>query len=390
MKFSFVPSRTSSRQTRRALLGLVSVSAAAALVLTGCSSNGNGGGDSPAPSAAAEVSLSELETLAKKEGEIVIYTNGSEDSMKKFSDVFAKKYGIDIKIFEDTGGPLFQRFSQEVSANQVQNDILILNDRASLEESIENRWLEQYTPKASDEYSADDKHDGYYYPIINGFGITFIYNTDKVSAEEIKMLQADPVAAIQDKRFKGRLAVNPPSTSPAQATLWYVLAEGSGAKKYGWKSFEKIAANDPGFFSTGPLGTKVMAGEYAVGVGVADSFISRHVMSGAPVEFVYPNPTASSTFGAGIVKGAKHPNAARLFMEWATTAEANQLYSEQNQNLPLNTKAKDNREISKFPWYEVPKTDWKDAWKDPKFLKAMGPDGDFIKRWSDIFGYSAN
>jgi iron(III) transport system substrate-binding protein len=365
---------------------IASIAVATLLLATACSSGGGSAPASPAPTAATV----DLVKAAQAEGELVIYLNGTESNLKDWTDPFTKKYGVTVKLLRLSGGPLFQRFSQESAAGQKQSDILSLTDKAPMDEAVENGWLAKYVPKDGGLYPADRVREGYYYPVQNLFYQTLVYNTDKVTATEVSQLRANPMKALQDPRFKGRIAVNPPETSQQVSALWYLFAEGPGADEFGWSALEKVAANKPGFFSSASLSTKVIAGEYAIGFGITDSLISTAVLEGAPVGFAYPTPTTGGAFSVGISANAPHPNAARLFMDWATTPEASAAYADITQGKPVNSKVKDSRKILETDWYKNPIEDkvWY-GWTDDKtFLKAASKDGDFLTRWNEAFGYS--
>ena len=134
----------------------------------------------------------------------------------------------------------------------------------------------------------------------------------------------------------------------------------------------------------------LIAGEYAVAVALTDSLAAPQALQGAPLEFVYPKDTTGGYFATGVVEDAPHPNAARLFMEWATTPDANALYTEITQTVPANSDVTDDRELLSFDWYAEPDVAnvWFDFIDDADFLDASSADGDFLSRWSEVFGYS--
>jgi iron(III) transport system substrate-binding protein len=108
------------------------------------------------------------------------------------------------------------------------------------------------------------------------------------------------------------------------------------------------------------------------------------------VEFVYPKDTTGGYFAVGAVEDAPHPNASKLFMEWATTPDANALYTDITQTVPANSDVEDQRELLDFDWYTDPDIDyvWFDFISDEEFLNASSAEGDFLTKWSEVFGYS--
>jgi iron(III) transport system substrate-binding protein len=98
----------------------------------------------------------------------------------------------------------------------------------------------------------------------------------------------------------------------------------------GWGYFEKLAKQKVmQLQSAADPPKKVAAGERPVQVDGGDYTILQLKDKGEPVEIVYAtegSPLISSP--AGIMKRAPHPNAARLFYNWAMGIECQQLISD--------------------------------------------------------------
>jgi iron(III) transport system substrate-binding protein len=145
---------------------------------------------------------------------------------------------------------------------------------------------------------------------------------------------------------------------------------------------------------TATLSQKIVQGEIDFALPVADSIVSSQLAANpdAPIRFVYATPTVGGQFGMGVVENAAHPNAARLFVEWASTPEAATLQAKLSGGMPLNTKGVDARSYLDADWFKPLDTDttWYQSMysKDKDFLAAVAKDGDFLTHWSQVFGYS--
>ncbi|MEX0428630.1 ABC transporter substrate-binding protein [Nocardioides sp. DS6] len=362
--------------------GVVGLAAATLVALAACGSGGSASDSAPA------TAPSDLVSKAKSEGQITLYGDANQDSLQKWTQGFTDKYGIKVQVLRLAGSQLFQRFAQEESAKQAQADVFSVTDYASLKQSADQGWLAKYTPKDAGLLPADLGEAGYFYPLQNTSNQTVVYNTEKLTPAEIQEVRSDPVAAVQDPKFKGRIGVNYPQSSQQAAAMWYQWTDGSQKSKYGWDAMKKIAANKPVFASSPDLINDVISGEIAVGVGITDSLAAPSVAQGAPIQWVYPDPTVTSAFGAGVVSNAPHPYAARLFLEWATTPEADNLYSKITQTKPINKQSKDSRTFLKESWYAEPKQAWGDFITDKTFLDATGSSGDYYDTWNKALGYS--
>ncbi|GGH42385.1 ABC transporter substrate-binding protein [Microbacterium album] len=360
--------------------------AIAALALAACSAEPTPAGSGIEPTG----EMAELISAAQAEGELTFYGDANETTLQQWTQAFTQEYGIAVNILRLPGSELNQRFLQEQSAGQHQADIFAIADRVSIETAVEQGMIAEYTPEHGDQYPEDQKMEGYFYPVQNGYFQTIAYNPTLLSEDEIARIQADPVAAAGDPAFSGRVGVNMPQSSQQIAAFYYRLAEGDYADEYGWEALEAIASNDPLFYSSATLVQNLIAGEYSIGFGITDSLAFSFAMQGAPIEFVYPESTVGGYFATSVVETAPHPNAARLFMEWATTPEANALYTEITQTIPANTEVEDSREILDVAWYSQPDVSdvWFDFIRDEAFLEASSADGDFLPRWNQVFGYS--
>jgi len=359
----------------------------ATLALAGCSS---GSADDAAPSPdSSELSLDDLVAAAQDEGSLLLYGDAQEINLRNWTAGFTEEYGIPVDIQRDSAAPLFQRFSQEQAAGQQQADVLGLVDHNALDQAVDNGWLAEYTPADAGLYPADLGREGYYYPVQNGFAHTVAYNPENLTEQEIALIEDDPLGALGDPRFAGRAGVCPPQTAQLAQAFWWQYTDGAAADDYGWDALEDIAANDPVITDTVTLTQNIVQGEIDLAGPIADSLVSSTITSGAPIRFAYATPTVGSTFGMSVVENAPHPNAARLFMEWATTPEANASYSEITQTAPLNSENEDERAYIDEDWFTPQGDDtWFDFPTDEDFLAAVGPEGDFLDRWSETFGYS--
>ena len=367
----------------------VMAAAAALILLAGCAGSG-GSTDSASQPTQGGSDLTSLIAKAKSEGSLTFYGDANEASLQAWTKGFSDKYGIPVTVLRLPGSQLFQRFSQEQSAHQAQADVFANSDYASLQQAVGQKWLAKYTPQNADLLPKDLSQPGYFYPVQNSYYQTVTYNTQKLTPDEVALVQKDPVAAAADPRFSGRVAVNMPQSSQQIAAFYYQLTEGKLKSQYGWKTLQKIAANKPAFLSSAELVNAVVQGEYAIGVGITDSLAAPIALQGAPIQFTYPATTIGGTFGDGVVANAPHPNAARLFMEWATTPDAGTLYSTLTQTKPVNSKVTDNRKITQQSWYQAPDDSkaWFDFVTDKDFLAAISPDGGFYDKWNKTLGYS--
>ncbi|MGW3291514.1 ABC transporter substrate-binding protein [Streptomyces sp. NPDC001002] len=122
-----------------------------------------------------------------------------------------------------------------------------------------------------------------------------------------------------DPKWKGKIASSYPHDDDAVLYLYTLYAQ-----KYGWDWVAKLAAQDVRFArgSNSP-GDAVFAGEKAIGIGTAGSLTSP---SSSPARFVVADGHPFMAWGqrAAILKQAKNPTAAKLFLNWQLSADRQQ------------------------------------------------------------------
>jgi iron(III) transport system substrate-binding protein len=94
-------------------------------------------------------------------------------------------------------------------------------------------------------------------------------------------------------------------------------------KLYGWQYFDKLEKNKPQIGrSINDTVTALNAGERQVAAG-ADGSTLFSAARGNPLAVSYPSDGSVLIIApSAIMKGTKHPNAAKLFMEYLYTIEA--------------------------------------------------------------------
>jgi iron(III) transport system substrate-binding protein len=293
--------------SRRRLL--VATACAALLALAACGK----GGDSPG----AVASPGDLESAAKKEGAVTLYSSVEEDATKAFTKAFTEKYGINVNVVRLTSSQLSQRFSAEAQAGAPAADALLISRTGYTAEAIKNGWLVPLADAGLPNFpgSLDAKFvlpdEGTAISIIQPAGIA--YNTDLVPAAEAPKTWED----LLDPKWKGKIAIPDPASSASYIGEWLVVSKASGPdflQKFGAQGLKKYASGVP-------AAAAVAAGETAFCVMGLASHIAEPKEKGAPIEFVAPALTSGAEVVPGISAKGKHPNAARLLVQYALSQD---------------------------------------------------------------------
>jgi iron(III) transport system substrate-binding protein len=239
----------------------------------------------------------------------------------------------------------YQRITQELKASAVQCDVLSSTDVGHYVELKAKGVFEKYIPENSsrvhDIYKGYDP-DGHYFVTSAGL-IGIGYNTAKVKEADAPKNWTD----LLDPKWKNNIALGHPGFSGYVGTWALTLRN-----QYGWDFFEKLAKNNPRVGrSINDTVTMLNAGESAIaGSGPAGTLLDS-LQKGNPLALNYPTDGSVLIIApSAVMKGAKHPNAARLFMEFLLSEKASQIWVEHfNESMrpevPASNKAKSAKDL---------------------------------------------
>jgi iron(III) transport system substrate-binding protein len=367
-----------SRRQWRSVFALV-MAASLSVLAAGCTSSTTAASDQIVSGSGITDALIKA---AQKEGTLTLYHATGLDTTRQWVQGFTKKYGIKVVQKNAPAGSLSAEFEQEAGVHRNIADLLLLTDQVSMANLQQKNLLTKYVPADDGDYDASVKSSGYYYPMYSTLdGIA--YNTKTLTGDNLNLLLSEGLGALADPRFKGKIAWVGPTGSPSVDAWSYMIAEGPLKDQYGWSFLQKLAANNPKMYTaTPPMLSALEAGEYEIAYAISDSQTVPAFTKGAPIRWVYPSTALENTNGLGIAAGAPHPNAARLFMEWATTPEASASYSQITGAPAANPKAKDERAIAQQSWYKAPANTWIDWGTDKTFLAN---EKSFTDQWNSLF-----
>ena len=266
----------------------------------------------------------ELYAAAKKEGQLTWYTAHYDQQLAtKIGNTFTEKYpGVQVNAIKATAQVAFQRLLQDLKAGAVQSDVFSSTDVSHFVFLKEKGYLEKYTPanaaKIVKPFQGIDP-DGYYHVTWAGL-VTITYNKNKVKESEAPKNWTD----LLDPRWTNQVSVGNPNYS-GMVGVWTVLMN----RLYGWDFFTRLKAIKPLVGrSIDDTVTMLNSGERSVAAGDPASTL-RSAAKGNPLGVIYPTDGALAVVGpSGIIKGARSPNAAKLFMEFLLSVDNARLVSE--------------------------------------------------------------
>jgi iron(III) transport system substrate-binding protein len=260
---------------------------------------------------------------AEQEGEVVYYGHDGEAGIGALLDAFRKDFPkIKTSYVRAQTGALYAKITAERSAGRFQVDVLQLSDISPAIDFQKKGGYEQYV---------SPEHAGYKAPYLStppGYfawaGVTFAgisYNRGRVKPEQAPKTWKD----ILNPAFKDGISAKL-STSGMQHAQWYMLR-----KLYGNDFWQEFAKQRPrGFDSRAQLFDRLAKGDDRVCALAEYAGYTLFKEKGADIEFVAPPDGLPATpILLGVVNRAPHPEAAKLFVDWALSNRGQAVYQTQ-------------------------------------------------------------
>jgi iron(III) transport system substrate-binding protein len=240
-----------------------------------------------------------------EEKKVVAYTAHEDAVVNALVPRFEAETGIDLEFVKLGSWDVINRVVAEASNPQcdviwsISGDPLEANSGA----------LEKYVPKDWDKINPVFKAGTNWLPYTGDVNV-FIVNT-KLVPENLTPKKWTDLADPKLKKLVSSARAD--KSGSAYQQLIGVL---SIYKDRGWDVFKSLMLNFSISGSSGSVPKFVNDGETAVGITLEDNAY-RYVKGGGPVKIVYPEDgTIVVGDGVALVKGAPHPEAGKVFIDW--------------------------------------------------------------------------
>jgi iron(III) transport system substrate-binding protein len=278
---------------------------------------------------------------AKQEGKVVLYHSETKITIDAMTKAFSEKYpGIDLVSQAGRGGQLTSKVLTEQDAGKVVCDLFTTGTSMFLPSAMEGR-VHAFIPPAIDEPGIDwladpryfeEAYAGKPFPLLIFLGGRgFIINTNLVPPEREPKSWKD----FLDPWWKGKIISQDPRIPGSGQRAWWWMQ-----KIYGDDFIKKLAMQDVAIERSYAVVARAVArGEFSLAIGMQSRELAP--LEGAPIKFITTEEGVdTSHFGILFVKGAPHPNAGELLMNFLLSHEGQNIYGEMGARTPLRADAK--------------------------------------------------
>lgn len=306
-----------SNLTRRNFFGVSAV--VAGLGITACKKSDSDAGEkkeSDTNSTDTVGAPEELVKAAKEEGKLIVYGSCEEEYLNAVCANFKSLYGIDVQAQRLSTGEVAAKIEEENGHPSA--DVWFGGTTDPYNVTSSKGLLEQYEPKnashlISDKFKSTNKD---WYGIYKGI-LGFLY--DKEELERLKLDVPQDYRDLIDPKYKGLIWSSNYNTAGTAKLIINTVIQKYGHDQ-GIQYLVDLDKNIAQYTKSGSGPSKAIGtGECTIGIGMLHDGIYQIVdQEHENVGLQIPSSGASYEVGAtAIFKGAAHPNAAKLWIEYA-------------------------------------------------------------------------
>jgi len=270
--------------------------------------------------------------VVEEGNEITLYTSLETDETEEYIKAAEAATGLKINWTRFSTGIVGAKLLAEKENPQA--DLVYGWAVTYLMDFTQRGFFEPYVPKEGDKLPARFKDPNDYWYAIDLYLAAFCVNTEKLNEYGLPMPTS--WADLTNPVYAGHIIMpNPASSGTGFLQVAGILEtmdpnykNSTVAENKGWEFLEKLDKNMGQYIKSGSRPAKyAAAGEYVIGASLA-FVIANLKKEGKPVEMVLPAEGSAYELEANaLMKGAKHPNNAKKFLDWALSDEAMNLYA---------------------------------------------------------------
>lgn len=272
-----------------------------------------------APGTAQTPDWAKVAADAKAEGGLVLYTGLiGAPSTKAIAKAFEAKYGIPVQVLEARASELRERIRTEQAAGRYLGDVMFSSDSQAVILNAEDKSLAPHgeVPNAR-ALTGGFRDDGLKAPVMTiNYGL--LLNNKLVPVGDEPRSWND----LTDPKWKGKILSDDMRAVGGGYVMFYATDE-----KLGKAFHDKLADQNLQFTREyREAGKRVARGEMAI----YQPFILSDMVNlkGLPVRSVVPAEGAPYVlYASAMLKGAPHPNAAKLYIDFTMSEEVQKIFA---------------------------------------------------------------
>ena len=269
----------------------------------------------------------------KKEGKVVVSVPASAELRKDVERIFKQRFGIEAELNAGRGAAIVGKIQQEVRAGVFNFDVHMGGSESMVTGLLAEGILEPFEPAMILPEVKDPKQWwGGHIWIDNAK--RFIYSSQAYQTENIwyntELVKPEEFRSFNDllhPKWVGKIGYLDPRTPGSGTSIWSFLWQLRG------EAFVRKLAGQKLYLSRDQrvLAESLAKGKVSLVIGLTYYSFLPFIKAGLPVKPL-PNPRDEVYVSGGsghvtIIKGAPHPNAAKVFVNWFLGKEGQEIFS---------------------------------------------------------------
>jgi iron(III) transport system substrate-binding protein len=248
-----------------------------------------------------------------RENRLSVYTSHKEEVYAPIIKEFEERTGIWVQLVTGGTTDLLERISGESGSPSA--DVLFGGGVESL--SAYREFFEPYRCAHYADIKTEFRSEEDLWTAFSALPVVIIYNT--------KLVPQGGVTGWGDllnPAWKGRIALADPLVSASSYTGVMTMLQSLSDSP--WETLDTFAANLGGSIlsDSGDVVPAVLSGSKSLGITLEET-AARYVSQGADIAIVYPGEgTSAVPDGCALLKGARNPETAKLFIDFVLSKEA--------------------------------------------------------------------
>ena len=269
--------------------------------------------------AAAEEVDADLLAAAKAEGELIVYGSAEEAYVSAACKNFEELYGIKVSYQRLSTGEVQAKITEENGNPSA--DVWFGGTSDPYAEAASAGLLLPYEAKNASHLVNQNYRDkdGAWYGIYKGI-LGFMVNTEELARMNLEVPK--DWDDLLKPEYKGLIWLSNPATAGTAKLVINTMVQMKGHDE-AMEYFKALDANIAQYTKSGSgPSKKVGIGECVIGIGFLHDGITQILDGYDNIQLVIPSSGTSFEIGAtAIFKGAKHENAAKLWVEYALSPD---------------------------------------------------------------------
>ncbi|PTX64621.1 iron(III) transport system substrate-binding protein [Melghirimyces profundicolus] len=275
------------------------------------------------------------------EEKVVVYSPHGKDILQDFEKQFENEHpNTDVEWLDIGSQEVLDRIRSEKENPQA--DVWWGAPSVMFEQAREEGLLEPYKPKYAEALPEDFRAEDFSWTGTSQTPEVIMYNTKEISKSEAPKDWDD----LLDPKWKNEIIIRYPLASGTMRTIYSAMIyreyKDSKSPEKGYEWLKKLDANTKEYAANPEIMySKVARGEGSLSVWNMPDTVMLKETKNYPFDFVIPESgTPVLTEGMALVKGGKHPEAAKAFYEFVNSKQAAKQLAEKYYRIPTRTDVK--------------------------------------------------